>query len=406
MIWQKYFKDKKILFLNDRHEEIDTDKEDRRKLYDKRILPLLKKNDFAVFGEKIDSFLLDYYQSFGLAEIRQKNIFYEDSYLNYISLTEAILHNEKLVKKLKEKNFDIIIPYIESRNTEILAKKIKSSLLRNAQFTDWINNKNNYRQVVKELELPEIPGFRTNKQNVNKYFRELRNQGFRKIVLKRERSVSGFGVFIIKSKIDFYQCLENNFKEKENFVIEGFVENVRYSPNFQYFITSSDIKLIAATDQLLAEDIVSYSGNVYPSTLSIKPEIFKKISQFSQKICLYLQKNKCFGIVGIDYIITKKNEIYSTEANVRFNGSTYPALIIQKLFGENNNLFWLFKTFHFKQLVSFEKLFNQYDYFLKPGKDSGIFPVGVDLLESMGEGQFMIIAESSGKLYDLYKKFK
>ena len=74
-MFNKFFLGNKNLYLNDRHEEADTYKEDRRKLYDKRILPLLEEDDFAIFGEKIDFFLWDYYRSLGLAKIKPKNIF-------------------------------------------------------------------------------------------------------------------------------------------------------------------------------------------------------------------------------------------------------------------------------------------------------------------------------------------
>lgn len=394
----------KIIYINDRHEEADTDKEDRRKLYDKRILPLLEENDFTIFGEKIDPFLWDYYRSLRLATIKPENIFYVQDYLGFPSLTEAVLADEPLIKAMVQRNIDLIIPYIDSWNTEKLAKKINTSLLREAEFTDWINNKSNYRQVIKELGLPIIAGCTTNLQKAEEDFNKIKNQGFQRAVLKKERSVSGFSVYIIRTLNDLRKCLETNFSNQESFVLEGFVEGIEYSPNLQYFITDKDVVFVVASDQLLEKDVVSYSGNIYPSFLLRRPDISNVINEMSQKICRYLQLNKCFGLVGIDYIVTKRGKIYSTEANVRLNGSTFPALIAKQLFGQEPNICWKFKTFHFKS-TSFEKLFGRFKDFLKPKKDYGILPVGVDLLECMGEGQFMIIAENHNKLYDLYNKF-
>ena len=395
----------KILYINDRHEEKDTDKEDRRKLYDKRILPLLEESDFTVFGEKIDSFLLDYYKNLGLAGIKPENIFYAGNYLDYPSLTKAILADAGLVEKLKREKFDCLIPYIESCDTEKLAQRIGTKLLRTADFTDWINNKSNYRQVLKELNFPVIPSDTVKTETGLQYFKELKNQGFKKVVAKRERSVSGFGVFVIENEKDFKQCLEKDFREDENFVLEGFIEDIKHSPNLQYFITEKEINFIAATDQLLEKDGVSYSGNIYPTALSAIPDISEKIGKMSQKICRYLQLKQCYGLVGIDYIITSDGRIYSTEVNVRLNGSTFPIFLAKKLFENKPDIFWMFKTFYFEPM-SFEELFYKFGYFIKKRGDTGILPVGVDLLESMGEGQFMIISRSSKELYDLCGKFQ
>ncbi|MFH1551569.1 MAG: hypothetical protein ABIC36_01660, partial [bacterium] len=97
----------KKLYINDRHEEKDTHQEDRRKIYDKRILPLLTRNDSAVFAEPVDPVLHDYYRNLGLAGIKPENIFYADSYLDYPSLTEAVLNNRSLINEIKKRNFDI-----------------------------------------------------------------------------------------------------------------------------------------------------------------------------------------------------------------------------------------------------------------------------------------------------------
>ena len=403
-MFSKFFPDSKNLYLNDRHEEADTHKEDRRKLYDKRILPLLEENDFTIFGEKIDPFLRDYYKNLGLAKIKPANIFYTDSYLNYPSLTKAVLADKNLIQRLKKEKFYFLMPYIESYDAGKLAGEIGAFLFRSSEFTDWINNKSNYREILKELKLPIIPGYQTNLEKAEGHFNELKNQGFKKVVLKKERSISGFSVFVIEKEGDFSQCLKDNFSEQKSFVLEGFIEDVKYSPNFQYFITENNVEFIVATDQLLEKDGVSYSGNLYPSFLIKKPAIWKTINEMSEKICDYLQRKRCFGLAGIDYIVTGQGKVYSTEVNARLNGSTFPALIAEKLFGEGVNIHWLFKTFHFKS-TSFENLFNKFKYFIKKRGEIGILPVGVDLLESMSEGQFMIITENRKRLDDLYKEF-
>jgi len=50
-------------------------------------------------------------------------------------------------------------------------------------------------------------------------------------------------------------------------------------------------------------------------------------------------------------------------------------------------------------------LFGGSRYFIREKGGHGILPVGVDLSVSLGEGQFMIVAENLNRLYDLHSKF-
>ncbi|MFH1551800.1 MAG: hypothetical protein ABIC36_02890, partial [bacterium] len=174
------------------------------------------------------------YRNLGLAGIKPENIFYADSYLDYPSLTEAVLNNRSLINEIKKRNFDILMPYIESDNVQSLAKKTNLRILREALFTDWINNKTNYRQVIQELGFPIIPGFTvSNFKEAKKKFKFLKNRGFKKILIKKERSVAGFGIFPLKTLKDLEIKLKSNFSDQKQFLLEGFIEKTT-SPNVQY----------------------------------------------------------------------------------------------------------------------------------------------------------------------------
>lgn len=406
-MFDKFLPKGKKLYLNDRHEETDTNKEDRRKLYDKRILPFLKESDHAVFGGLVDNFLWDYYRNLGLAKIRPKNIFYIPDYLNYSSLTKAALNNNSLIRKIKQKEISQLVPYIESYDSELLAQKINSEILREPSFLDWINNKSNYRQVIENLGFPCIPGFTLKGfYEARRAFRFLKNQGFKEIILKKERSVAGFGDFIIKTQKQLEEQVKTNFSDQKSFLLEGFIPNVQFTSNIQYWIGPDKIKPIVISDQILAKDRVSYQGSIFPSRLNKMPRLLEKIRNLSFAFCNYLQKQKCYGFVGIDYIITRDRKVYSTEANVRFNASTFNALLVDDLFGSSDKVFW--KSFGLNNcFLPFKDLFNNFsDGFVAERGQSGIFPIGIDLLEPLGEGQFMAVAKSFNEVNNLEKQFK
>ncbi len=399
-------KNKKILYLNDRHEEKDTEREDRRKLYDKRIFSLLDKNDLVVFGGEIDPFLWDYYKSLDLARIKENNIFYVDNYLDYPSLTKALLDNQTVLERVKKRKPDIIIPYIESKDTQILAQKISSQILRNTREVEKINNKTNYRQIIQKLSFSIISGFRvSSSKEAKKYFNFLKKKGFRRIALKKERSVAGFGIFVVETEKELEEQIKESFSQENRFLLDGFIENVKIYPNVQYWIGPQEIDLITISDQLLEKDQVSHQGNIFPSQIDKSFDVKERIEELSLGLCEYLQKRKFYGLVGIDYLITQDDKIYSTEINARLNASTFAALIAERLFGLDN-IIW--KTFSLKGIpLSFEELFNHSEnIFISPKNKFGVFPIDVGILKSVGEGQFMVIGLTIEKVDDCIDKIK
>ncbi|MFH1551799.1 MAG: hypothetical protein ABIC36_02885 [bacterium] len=135
-------------------------------------------------------------------------------------------------------------------------------------------------------------------------------------------------------------------------------------------------------------------------------DVLKKITNLSLKFCDYLQKKKTYGLIGIDWIVTKQGLVYSPEANVRFNASTFNILIVNKLFDSSENCFW--KTFGIDgSPQSFGNLFERFsDIFITQKGQFGVFPVGVDVLNSMGEGQFMAIGKNFEETDNLIKRFQ
>lgn len=395
----------KILYLNDRHEEADTEGEDRQKLYDKRIFPLLDRNDLAVFGERIDPFLWDYYRGLGLASIDRKNIFYVEDYLQYSSLTKAVIKNHSMMEGIKKRRPDRFIPYIISKDTQYLSRRINCHVLSDFEAVEYINNKANYREIIQKLDFPIIPGFRAiNLKEAKMHFNYLKNNGFNEIVIKKERSVAGFGVFIIRTEKELEDLFKTIFIRQKSFLLEAFIEDIKIASNAQYWIGPKEIKFITLSDQLFEKDRVSHKGNKYPSLLDKMPAILRKVKKYSLRLCRYLQSQNNYGLIGIDYLITKDGDIYSNEANYRLNYSTFPALIVKKLFGSAHHLSW--KTFTIRgHSMSFEELFRySKDIFITKKGDFGIFPIDIGILKSKSEGQFMAIAPTLKQVYNYKNK--
>jgi predicted ATP-grasp superfamily ATP-dependent carboligase len=402
---RSYFKEQKILYINDRHEEKDIESEDKRKLYDKRILGLLGKDDMAVFGDMIDEVLLGYYRSLGLADINHEYIYYVPDYQNYKSLTEALSNNETLIDKIKSKKPDILIPYIESETVYIISHRLKCKLLNNHNITEWANDKIAYRRQLYRLDLSVITGFEVASfKEAEKAFCDLKRKGFKKALLKKPRSVAGFGIFTVESRKHLKSRLLENFIDGDSILIEGLVPRVVFSPNVQFWIDKNKIELIASTDQLFAKNSYTHDGNSFPSLLEKHPEIKEKIYGMCKKICFRFQEQGYYGVVGIDFIITAEGKIYSTEANARFNASTFSAMMVKKLFGDQK-VFW--KSFVLRtNPMSFEDIYeSNKNVFISNKREYGIFPLSIDCLNTLGEAEFLAIDKSKERIDQLINNF-
>ncbi|GAF69434.1 unnamed protein product, partial [marine sediment metagenome] len=249
-----------------------------------------------------------------------------------------------------------------------------------------------------ELNLPVIPGYIVSSFDYAKEcFLKLKKQGFKKILLKKERSVAGFGIWAVESFKDFNKCLEENFNNQKSFLIEAFIDKIYFSSNIQYWLSKDKIRFMAVSDQIFKNNLFAHAGNIYPSKLKSTMDTQNKVYEFSEKICRYLQKQKCYGLVGIDIIVTRDSNIYSSEVNARLNASTFAALLIRELFGKDE-VCWKSFTYHTNQIRVDDFFKKNADIIIDKNKKFGIFPIDMGPLNAIGEAQLVSIGKTIGEV--------
>lgn len=143
--------------------------------------------------------------------------------------------------------------------------------------------------------------------NENKYliFQELHSSG-------------GFGTHLIcSSEIEKIR----SFSGKQILVSPYFEESVPV--NTHIIIGKNNILYFPGSVQIIkaVNDKLLYLGADYIAFRKLEHKIHEKIKEYSLNIGRFLQKLGYLGILGIDYIITKE-EIMFTEINARFQAST------------------------------------------------------------------------------------
>jgi hypothetical protein len=177
--------------------------------------------------------------------------------------------------------------------------------------TDRYNNKNNFLRFCNSLDLP-IP--RTD-------FYEEKDAATIGIAfpvfVKKAVSASGVGIFRCETDeevICAINLIDGPYQIQQEIVAKAFL-------NVQYEVTDGAATHKATTEQIL-EGFV-HVGNRYPSRYNpraITDDLAKKLA-----------KDGLDGIFALDVAVTQDDTYVLLECNPRWNGSTYPTLVAERL---------------------------------------------------------------------------
>lgn len=177
-----------------------------------------------------------------------------------------------------------------------------------------MNSKNIFIEQAEELDIP-VP--RTFRFKTKEKLGDCKDFNF-PVYLKVAISVSGSGVVKCLSAQDLERELGRVDSGLEFQIQEDVGEAVFI--NLQYHINGHGLERFVATEQVL--DGVSHSGNIFP-TVHQPWEIVDPIA-----VDMYRKGMK--GFFAFDLAITERR-VFAIECNPRWNGSTYPTKIAQKL---------------------------------------------------------------------------
>ncbi len=191
-----------------------------------------------------------------------------------------------------------------------------------------MNSKNEFIHLCQELSVPTPKTFCFKSKD------EVRNFGDFQfpVFLKISESVSGLGVIKCNDSDELKHNLET-LNDNLEFQIQEAVRAISFI-NLQYVIIDNTCYRRAATEQIL--NGCEHNGNRYP----IKHEPWHIVDSLAN----YMRQRGMKGYFAFDLAITEDGRALAIECNPRYNGSTYPSNIAQKL----NIRCWLAKNFKTK----------------------------------------------------------
>ena len=269
---------------------------------------------------------------------------------------EALLNFGKEVIKNKldissfysDKDFERLISKI-SLNGDFIPKVYPPK-----ELFCFVNDKVRMRQLLMANGMPIPEGeVCSNFQELCNYQRHYKGQNI-KLFLK----IGHRNGIIINSDDD----IKKDLKNIEFPLIAELFYDVKNSPVSNCILWKNQSHHLFTIDQIIEE--LKHAGNRAPSLCS--DDQLKEILYYSNKIINLV--NDFEGIIGIDYIVTNKNEIFVVDINGRFNSCTYPFFFLKKM-ECNFNVFFASYRYINAQVEDLSELYED-ENFISFDKDS------------------------------------
>lgn len=211
------------------------------------------------------------------------------------------------------------IPLLEELASEYKHIHIYSSINK---LRTMLDDKLEFMEVLQRLNLPQIPSFSDNINNLN--FSELEEKVGLPSVLKLKIGASGGQTYFVSTNDDFLnlqQALNNDLV-----IVSAYISGPSF--NINGFIGRDIVALDEPSLQIIGVPECSagkftYCGNDFVCFHKSHQYVTNEIKEVAEKLGRYMKTLGYYGIFGIDFIYNLKDKVlYPLEINPRMQGST------------------------------------------------------------------------------------
>ncbi|PCI93097.1 MAG: hypothetical protein COB15_16930 [Flavobacteriales bacterium] len=375
-----------------------------------RAIPVASSNDLVVLRGELDSEYHQWLRSFGLGS---------DFIVDYgepptgMTLSELIINNpepiQKIIKKTGRK--PVYVPWFSGDKENEVAKILEGDLFGAPESeTLKYNDKASFKLICQQLNIPVVGGVSFKMQSLKEdNYMMMENiikgylQRYSTVILRG--ALGEFGMSLYKTQGD---DIAEIYKEisatgEKIIIIEPFL-NVSSSPGDQWVISrDGSINHVGMQDQICKEGMI-HTGTINTVVHSVDDSAY--IVETSRKIVNEMARTGYIGVVGIDYIVSDEG-IFPVENNARFNGSSYPILIVDQIKQLNIEVpVWKFIKFKTTP-CTFLELQNRLKLTIFDGeKSNSIFPFNCEALSDTGSLSFIFLAENKSQILELEEKVR
>ena len=298
--------------------------------------------------------------------------------------------------------------YVTDQTLAAFAEYCESSTLTSLTGSRQGNNKWRLHDYLEKQGLPVFDTVMTsNPREVSQGLDALRQQGYRKAVIKSQVGASGIGIQQLATDDSSVDVPELLFHE-EPCLLQGWLETGRrqiteiQSPSIQLFLSDEDgIYLYDVTDQILGHDSV-HQGNISPPQyLADNPALLEELNRQAIIAAQWLYQQGYRGTASVDFLVATREKpedqtVYVCEINARVTGATYPSILARHFMPQGA---WLLRNLKFTEPQPAQHLLDllsEHQHLFHPGQTGGVLPINFNLTEhgKVLKGQFLCLGEN------------
>ena len=305
--------------------------------FDKNGIFYAVPGDIVVTRSKVSKAYLDFLESCG----------YDFGNVTFVSSDEGLentcnspFENNTFINQIKRNinnpNAYTFDSFIFSKLESELVNQLGLVSIVNAEQFQKFSTKSFFRTTAKELGIPVPRGFEAVTTVYDAFVKicYLFLTGFKRVVSKYDHGSAGIGtkIYHLRSFLSELNILENYFKsdsllgfhdsEMRSFVIEGWYDNVVYSPSVQFFIgAEGEVSVVSIHNQVFYDNKITYRGCY--SKQAIPSVVVEKLVEQGTKFTQYLSALGHRGHLGFNSVVLTNGDLLWVELNPRKVMSSY-----------------------------------------------------------------------------------
>lgn len=311
--------------------------------------------------------------------LKYKNVYALHPAKPTYSLSGDIINDSELYKKilsiirqLKVQKVNIVpygttyeflqlVEWLKKKLPRIKVSAPESCSQEQLFLRDYVDQKSGFRDywARSQAQIKSPEGFVCKNADqaikATRYFHSIK-KGF---LFKHDTGVSGWGIIMFKFEKNFAEVLrkiDHNLKENPllkdtTIVVEELIDiDIRQlggSPSLEYSLSQDEKGKGIVKFEYLCEQVVTDKGNFEGIVLSgnlKNGKWLRLLKKSGDKFAILMLKMGYRGVFDIDFVISKKGEVFAIESNTRRTGGTHVWEASKYLFGKNIGKYYIYSN--------------------------------------------------------------
>lgn len=195
--------------------------------------------------------------------------------------------------------------------------------LNSRELLQWLNNKPYVKQWLSQCGLPVLPYETFLGQEITQDMLKRRFPQAEQYVIQSNYGGGGIGTFFVTA--DRFEQVQSQLQPLRQYLVSAYVTH-GISVNTHIFIADKQTVLSPGSVQIVEQeqDQLCYRGADFIAFRALPDTCREQVRTLSLKIANRLRERGYRGVAGLDFFVTREQEVYCMEINPRFQASSVP----------------------------------------------------------------------------------